>query len=69
MAKLNLILEGLQILAKYDDDSPCGVDAEHDMLYVSSNKIPKEMDREDRRALVKAGWRYDCDISRWYHYA
>jgi hypothetical protein len=58
---MNRVLAGLQIFAIYDPDfDTC---AEHDVLYVISKKIEKELlPAETLEQLDSFGWRYSDDL-------
>jgi len=60
---LENILEGLQIIAKYESGYCCA--AEHDMFYAGGDKY-EEYSEEDKKKLDELGWGYDEGLSSLY---
>lgn len=63
--KLGDIIEGIQILARYEKKGfdARGSCAEHDQVWIGNCKTP--VDEEDRKRLVAMGWFFDRNVDRW----
>lgn len=61
--RIQRIIEGLQILAKYDPDTD--ITANEEELWVGAGVKPKD---EDRKRLNYLGWHEDDDVESWRHY-
>jgi hypothetical protein len=57
MATFNQVVEGLQILAKYEDGN------EHDIIW--AGRISPSLTEEEKKKLNDLGWHYDEDVERW----
>lgn len=72
MASMKDVAEGLVILMKYDDKAPdgspdpCGVSAEHDVIYAGPEDV--EVSEEDHAALEKRGWHWEEGFECWAHF-
>lgn len=64
MATINEVLKGLQIIAKYEKEDPCGVSAEHDIIYAGWT-VSDKLSQEDRDQLEQLGWHWDSSIDSW----
>lgn len=64
--RLSDLIEGLQIIKRYEKDEFC-VRFEHDEAWFSSSEL--EMDIEDAKRLVDMGWERDEDHDGWHCYA
>lgn len=64
MKKIEQVITGLQIVAKYDATG-YSVAAEHDILYASVPDIDK-MSEEDKQAIRDAGWSWDSSLPSFY---
>lgn len=51
---LHHLIEGLQIIAKYDPDAEFA--AEHDTFYCGAEELLERMEEPDRRRLIDLGW-------------
>ena len=60
---MKAVLEGLQILSKYDAQGEC--DAEHDELYASGDFPPHKLGPADVRRLEQLGWSWDVSFGSW----
>lgn len=63
----NVVMRGLQILAKYEDNVLPQFD--HDKILVSDfEKIVEQMSEEDVIQMAKLGWFYDKENDCWVHF-
>ncbi len=62
MATMKDMVEGLQILIKYDSKGDCA--AEHDQLWAGSTP-PMEIEKPDLQRLDDLGWFWDKDCTSW----
>jgi hypothetical protein len=64
MAKLTQVLDGLEILKRYDARGD--VASGHDVIYAGSAKTtPELMEKADVAALKKKGWFWSEDEESW----
>ena len=63
MATFSQVVEGLQILAKYEDGNEHTVTAEHDIIW--AGRISPSLTEEEKKKLNDLGWHYDEDVERW----
>lgn len=59
MATIQKVMEGLQILAKYDAGGEMA--AEHDIIYAGN----AEVSEEDAKKLEELGWHKDGEYDCW----
>lgn len=59
---LKNFIEGLQIIAKYEN-APYVLRADHDQIWVSS--LDKGMTEEDKKRVLSLGWEEDEDVDGW----
>ena len=66
MAKFRDIIEGLEILAKYEPEGKESqiAGAGHDIIWVSDKKVSED----DERQLGLLGWHWNRDGDCWSHY-
>jgi hypothetical protein len=67
MARTSDIIEGLQILQKYDEPTGHLGGAEHDIIW--GPQTQGDVSDEDKARLESLGWRYDESVEGWSHFA
>ena len=60
MTRIQQIIAGLTIIAKYDG-SDYSVAAEHDVLYAGGT-LEDKITEEDKAAMLAAGWNVNTDV-------
>jgi hypothetical protein len=66
MATPNEIIEGLQILGKYDPKGleKGSINAEHDIIYAFPN-VGNDLFPDDVKRMRELGWHFDEDTESW----
>ena len=61
MTKIEKVIKGLQILAKYED---CDIQSEHDQIYVGPTDA-KDVSKVDAKELEKLDFFIDSEFGSW----